>query len=66
MRLSAVLWLVCSGLMLLTGGNVMGQPRFGELDGDAARYGWGSSLTEAKSKAQKSGKPIMVVVRCVP
>jgi hypothetical protein len=32
----------------------------------AARYGWLSSLEEGKAQARKSGKPLMVVVRCVP
>lgn len=34
--------------------------------GDAARYGWLSSLTEGKAKARQTGKPLMVVMRCVP
>ena len=35
-------------------------------DQDAARYGWLSSLTEARDQARKTGKPLMAVVRCVP
>ena len=34
--------------------------------GDGARYGWLSSLEEGKAQARKAGKPLMVVVRCVP
>ncbi len=32
----------------------------------AARYGWLSSLEAGKAQARKSGKPLMVVFRCVP
>lgn len=34
--------------------------------GDAARYGWLSSLTEGKAQARQTGKPLMVVLRCEP
>jgi hypothetical protein len=33
---------------------------------DASKYGWLSSLEEGKAQARKSGKPLMVVLRCVP
>lgn len=33
---------------------------------DAARHGWLSSLQEGKAQARKTGKPLMVVLRCVP
>ena len=31
-----------------------------------AKNGWLSSLEEGKSQARRSGKPLMVVMRCVP
>jgi hypothetical protein len=34
--------------------------------GSAGRYGWLSSLQAGKSQALKTGKPMMVVIRCVP
>lgn len=34
--------------------------------GDASKYGWLSSLAEGKAQARKTGKPLMVVIRCVP
>jgi hypothetical protein len=34
--------------------------------GDASRYGWLSSLAEGKAQARKTGKPLLVVIRCVP
>jgi hypothetical protein len=34
--------------------------------GDGARYGWLSSLEEGRAQARKTGKPLMVVIRCVP
>ena len=35
-------------------------------DQDAARHGWLPSLADGKVQARKTGKPIMVVLRCVP
>ena len=32
----------------------------------AAQDGWLFSLEEGKSRARTSGKPLMVVIRCVP
>lgn len=34
--------------------------------GDGAKYGWLSSLAQGKEEARKTGKPLMVVIRCVP
>jgi hypothetical protein len=36
------------------------------MGGDASRFGWLSSLSEGKAQARKTGKPLMVVIRCVP
>ncbi len=47
-----------------TGGSAL--PQFKGGDANAARYGWLSSLEEGKTKARQSGKPLMVVIRCVP
>jgi hypothetical protein len=33
---------------------------------EAAQNGWLSSLDEGKREAAKTGKPLMVVFRCVP
>jgi hypothetical protein len=33
---------------------------------NAFGYGWLGSLTEGKAQARKTGKPLMVVIRCVP
>jgi hypothetical protein len=35
-------------------------------DPQAASYGWLSSLEEGKTLARKTGKPLLVVLRCVP
>ena len=35
-------------------------------DANAGKYGWLSSLEEGKAQARKTGKPLMVVIRCVP
>jgi hypothetical protein len=41
-----------------------GRPRRG--DDQAAKYDWGFDLQEGKSRAKAAGKPLMVVLRCVP
>jgi hypothetical protein len=41
-----------------------GRPRRG--DDQAAKYEWGFDLQEGKFRAREAGKPLMVVVRCVP
>jgi hypothetical protein len=33
---------------------------------NAGKYGWLSSLEAGKAQAAKNGKPLMVVLRCVP
>jgi len=35
-------------------------------DANAAKYGWLSSLQAGKAQARETGKPLMVVLRCVP
>jgi hypothetical protein len=38
--------------------------KFGREQG--GNFGWLSSLSEGKAQARKTGKPLMVVIRCVP
>ena len=33
---------------------------------EAGEYGWLSNLQAGQAEARKTGKPLMVVVRCVP
>jgi hypothetical protein len=42
----------------------LGAQKGREVNG--AQYGWLSSLEEGKAQARKTGKPLMVVIRCVP
>ena len=35
-------------------------------EGSAARHGWVLSLGEGQRQARATGKPLMVVLRCVP
>jgi hypothetical protein len=37
-----------------------------ERDPEAARYGWLATLEEGKAQARTSGRPLLVVLRCVP
>jgi hypothetical protein len=51
------------GVVALTDASLMAQRGRGE---PASRYGWISSLEAGKTEARKSGKPLLVVIRCVP
>jgi hypothetical protein len=62
--LAVFLALGCLGLVE---SSVLAQPRGPRGGGQqAARYGWLFSLEDGKAQARKSGKPLMVVVRCEP
>ena len=61
-RRAAVLAL---GLLALSDAPLRAQPR-GPGDPQAARYGWLPSLEQGKARARETGKPLMVVLRCVP
>ena len=52
------------GIVALTHTSLLAQPRRG--DQPARAYGWIFDLEEGKALARSSGKPLMVVVRCVP
>jgi hypothetical protein len=52
------------GVMILADGSVVAQFRRG--DQQAGKYGWLASLEDGKAQARKNGKPLVVVVRCVP
>ena len=62
MRIGVVLAI---GILFSINTTATAQPKRGR-DQDAARYGWLPSLAEGKVQAKKTGKPIMVVMRCVP
>jgi hypothetical protein len=51
--------------VVLSDSSVLAQP--GRRRGESgARYGWLSSLAEGKRQVAATGKPLMVVLRCVP
>ena len=52
------------GFLALAGSPAGAQPK--GTKGGASGNGWLSSLQEGKRQAAKSGKPIMVVLRCQP
>jgi hypothetical protein len=56
--------LLTLGVCALTNTPTPAQPRRG--DHEAAQYGWIFNLEAGKAQARMSGKPLMVVVRCVP
>ena len=55
------------GIVLLADFSLMAQPK-GARRGEPqpGNFGWLSSLEEGKAQARKTGKPLMVVLRCVP
>ena len=58
------------GFFVLGAAGLTATPAFAQKGkgkgGDAARYGWLSSLAEGKTQARQTGKPLMVVLRCQP
>jgi hypothetical protein len=54
------------GAMALSDSPARAQRRAPRRGDPSARYGWTFSLAEGKAQARKSGKPLMVVLRCVP
>jgi hypothetical protein len=62
---SRLVFSLALGCLALGATLVLAQPgRRGEPQ--AGRYGWLSSLEQGEAKALQTGKPLMVVVRCVP
>ena len=59
---------VALSLVVLTLSPVMAQRRGprGEDQRDAGERGWLSSLDKGMFEARKTGKPLMVVIRCQP
>jgi len=64
MRSPVVAVLALAGLALSEGTARAQGRRFGEQS--AGRNGWISSQSAGKQQAQQTGKPLMVVLRCVP
>jgi hypothetical protein len=58
--------LIAVGCLLVPGIPATGQRRGGGGEQEAVRKGWLFSLAEGKALASKTGKPLMVVLRCVP
>jgi hypothetical protein len=54
------------GLLAIAASSVDAQFKGKGGDVSRAQYGWLSSLQEGKAQTNKSGKPMMVVIRCVP
>ena len=54
------------GIVALADAPSLAQPRGRRMDEPASKFGWLFSLEAGKAEARKTGKPLMVVVRCVP
>ena len=64
MRCSLVAVVALAGVALADTEVLAQRGRRGEQDG--GRHGWLPSLSEGKRQASRTGKPLMVVLRCVP
>jgi hypothetical protein len=59
-------WFVALGL-IIAGAQAVAQRRESRPSApETGPYGWLTSLDEARAEAQKTGMPIMVVIRCQP
>ena len=66
MRIGLSLLLALASV-LLAAAPLLAQPRgTGRDDQAAGKNGWLSSLDEGITQAEKTGKPLMVIFRCVP
>ena len=64
---SSSLVLFALGFVVLADAPVLAQRgRHRHGDQEAARYGWLGDLEQGNAQARQSGKPLMVVLRCVP
>ena len=57
------------GFIALLLGGLSVSPAFaqrGRVRDDAARYGWTDDLPAALKEAKRTGKPVVVVLRCIP
>jgi hypothetical protein len=59
-------FLIALGMFALAGSSANAQPKGKGGENSGARYGWLSSLSDGKDQARTTGKPMMVVLRCVP
>jgi hypothetical protein len=58
--------LLALGFVALVNAPLLAQSREERGEEVAAKHGWLTSLEEGKAQARKSGKPLMVVFRCLP
>ncbi len=63
---SGLVTLLSLGIVVLAAAPSQAQFRGQRGDPDAIENGWLDSFEEGKARARKSGKPLMVVLRCVP
>lgn len=62
------LCVVALGLAVMFESSAVAQKKgkSGGGEAEAAKHGWLFSLAQGKTLAEKTGKPLMVVMRCVP
>jgi hypothetical protein len=64
---SGLFTLLAPTFLVLAAAPLLAQPRGpGRGDPEAAKNGWIFDLDEGITQAEKSGKPLMVVFRCLP
>ena len=60
--------LTIAATALMSAGNPAGAQELAETDwrAAAAKHGWHTDYEAAEDEARRSGKPMMIVFRCVP
>ena len=57
-------FVIALGAIAFADSSVLAQKKASEFE--AVKNGWIFSLSQGKALAERSGKPMMVVMRCVP
>ncbi len=57
--------LLAVGVFSVATGSGLAQKK-GKFNDDAPRFGWRENFPEAMTEAKRTGKPVMVVLRCIP
>lgn len=64
--LSRSILVIALSTVALSAEQALAQFKGGKFGDPSARFGWLPSLAAGKAEAKRTGKPMMVVLRCVP
>ena len=65
-RMCKLLMVLMAATVVLQAAQLRAQQRIGDDRREAARHGWMSDYRQATKRARETGRPLMVVLRCVP